>query len=84
VAPAPWHVHIWLVDSECPLPPTENAAPTKDAHVSATGDLEFISEQKRLVGSAYFDVPTDYTEICPLLQTILSVTTSDGQQHQTT
>jgi hypothetical protein len=75
---------MWLVDSGCPLPPTENVAPTQDAHVSAADDLDFISEQKRMAGSAYLDVPTDYTEICPLLQTILSVTTPDGQQQRTT
>jgi hypothetical protein len=57
VAPTPWHVHLWPVDSECPVPPTEHINPTEDLHAD---DLDFIAK-KRLADNVSFVVLTEYT-----------------------
>jgi hypothetical protein len=41
---APWPSQLWLVDSECPLPPTEDVTPTEDLLIPAEDDLDFIAK----------------------------------------
>jgi hypothetical protein len=60
------------VDSECPLPPSDDVTPIEDLHVLAAKDLDSIAK-KRIMDSAFVVVRTDYTEIRPLIQIILSL-----------
>jgi hypothetical protein len=84
VAPSPWHVQLWLLDSECPLPTTPHATSTKELRVLSNDDSDIIAK-KRLAQSRSLVVLSDHTEIRrPRLQIItFSVSTSVGQRHQT-
>jgi hypothetical protein len=69
MAPAPWLVKLWMVNSECPLPPTPDVAPTGDLHVPTKDDMGFIAN-KSLAQNVSLAILSDYTEIRHLLQII--------------
>jgi hypothetical protein len=80
VAPAPWHVQLWLVDADCafndsttstaPEQPTSVPVPTDDVEQSIATLQQFSSQATALL--------TDLTEARPLIRTELTVKTPDG------
>jgi hypothetical protein len=46
VAPTPWSVQLWVVDSECPLPPTSDVTPTEGLLVPSKDYLNFIAKKR--------------------------------------
>jgi hypothetical protein len=85
VAPAPWHVQLWLVDADCVFydstSPTESDQPTSVLvpHADAEESIATIQQFSTLATALL----TDLTEACPLIRTELIVTTHDGG-HQIT
>jgi hypothetical protein len=51
VAFAHWYAQLWLVDSECPLSPIQDATPTEDLHVPPLYDDLDSSAKKRLANN---------------------------------
>jgi hypothetical protein len=83
VAPAPWHVQLWLVDADCafydPASPTEHDQPIL-VHVPHVATDESIAtlQQFSPPGTALL---TDLMEARPLIRTKLTVKTLDGGHH---
>jgi hypothetical protein len=85
VAPAPWLVHLWLVDADCALydstsPTTSNQhtsvfVPPDDAEQSIATLQQFSPPATALL--------TDLTEARPLIRTKLTVKTLDSGHHIT-
>jgi hypothetical protein len=83
VAPAPWHVQLWLVDADCafndstspatPDQPNSVHVPSDDAEPSIATLRHFSSPATALL--------TDLTEARPLIRTELTVKTHDGGHH---
>jgi hypothetical protein len=80
VAPAPWHVQLWLVDADCafydsatptaPEQPNSVHVPSDDAEPSIATLQQFSSLATALL--------TDLTEARPLIRNELTVKTPDG------
>jgi hypothetical protein len=83
VAPAPWHVQLWLADAYCAFydltSPTESDQPTS-VHVPP-GDVEQSLATLRQFSPHATALLTDLTEARPLIRTELTVKTPDGE-HQ--
>jgi hypothetical protein len=82
VALDPWHVHLWLVDNDCPFyDQTPNAVPDRPTpvHVPHVDTDESIAtvQQFSLTATARL---TDLTEARPLIRSELNVKTLDGGQ----
>jgi hypothetical protein len=80
VTPAPWHVHLWLVDADYafydPTSPTVPEQPTS-AHVP------HVDPEMSIATLQQFSPPTttlmiDLTEARPLIRAEMSVKTHDG------
>jgi hypothetical protein len=85
VAPAPWHVQLWLVDANCTF--YNSAAPAEtDQHDLVPvppGDAEESIATIQQFSSPATSLVTDLTEACPLIRTELTLKTHDGG-HQIT
>jgi hypothetical protein len=85
VAPAPWHVQLWLVDVDCAFydqtPPTFPDQPTL-VHVPPVDSEESIATRQQFSPPATA-LLTDLTQARPLIRTELTVKTPDGG-HQIT
>jgi hypothetical protein len=83
VAPAPWHVQLWLVDAHCAFydsttsttseQPNFVPVPTDDVEQSIATLQQFSSPATALL--------TDLTKARPLIRTELTVKTTEGE-HQ--
>jgi hypothetical protein len=80
VAPAPWHVQLWLVDADCafydPASPTEPDQPTSVL-------VPLVDTEESIATLQQFSPPTtalltNLTEARPLIRTELTVKTLDG------
>jgi hypothetical protein len=80
VAPAPWHVHLWLVDADCafydPTTPTTSDQPDS-VHVPPDDTEPSIATLQQFSSPA-IALLTDLTEARPLTRTELTVKTLDG------
>jgi hypothetical protein len=80
VAPAPWHVQLWLIDAECafydPTLPTKSDQPVS-VHVPPVEAEESIATLKQFSPPATA-LLTDLTEARPLIRTEVTVKTHDG------
>ena len=80
VAPAPWHVQLWLIDADCgfydPTLPTKSDQPVS-VHVPPVEAEESIATLKQFSPPATA-LLTDLTEARPLIRTELRVKTPDG------
>jgi hypothetical protein len=85
VAPAPWHVQLWLVDADCSFydstSPTESDQPIS-VHVPPVDAEESIATLKQFSPPATA-LLTGLTEARPLIRTELTVKTPDGGHHIT-
>jgi hypothetical protein len=85
VAPAPWPIHMWLVDADCafyePASPTDSDQPTS-IHVPHVDTEEFIATLQQFSPPATA-LLTDLTETRPLIRTELAVKTL-ADEHQIT
>jgi hypothetical protein len=84
VAPAPWHVHVWLVDADCAF--NDSTSPTTsdqpDSVPLPSGDAEQSIATLRQFSPPATALLTDLTEARPLIRIDLTVKTLDGG-HQT-
>jgi hypothetical protein len=80
VAPAPWHVHLWLVDADCAFydSTTSTAYDQPDSVHVPLDDTEPSIATMRQFSSPATTLLTDLTEARPLIRTELTVKTSDG------
>jgi hypothetical protein len=80
VAPAPWHVQLWLVDADCafydPASPTTHDQPIS-VHVPHVDAEESIATLQQFSPPAT-TLLTDLTQARPLIRTELAVKTHDG------
>jgi hypothetical protein len=80
VAPAPWHVQLWLIDVECAFyDPT--SLPESDQPISV--HVPPVDAEESIATLRQFSPPatallTDLTEARPLIRTELTVKTPDG------
>jgi hypothetical protein len=80
VAPAPWHVQLWLIDADCAF--YDSTSPTKSdqpisVHVPHDDTEESIAALQRNSPPAT-TLLADLTEARPLIRTKLIVKTLDG------
>jgi hypothetical protein len=84
VAPAPWHVQLWLIDADCafydPTLPTEFDQPISVPIVPPVEADESIATPKQFSPRATA-LLIDLTEARPLIRTELTVKTRDGRHH---
>jgi hypothetical protein len=80
VAPAPWHVRLWLVDADCasydPTSPTESDQPIS-VLVPLVDAEQFIATLKQF-SPPTTTLLTDLTEARPLIRTEMTVQILDG------
>jgi hypothetical protein len=80
VAPAPWHVQLWLVDADCPF--YDPASPTTPAQPISV-HVPLVEAEESIATLQQFSPPTttlltDLMEARPLIRTELTVKTPDG------
>jgi hypothetical protein len=82
IAPAPWHVKLWLVDADCTFydqaPTTVSDQPTS-VHVLPV-DTEWSVATLQQFSSTATALLTDLTEARPLIRNELTVKTPNGGQ----
>jgi hypothetical protein len=80
VAPAPWHVQLWLVDADCAFydSTTPTASDQPDSVPVPSDDAEPFIATLRQFSSPTTALLTDLTEARPLIRTELNVKTPDG------
>jgi hypothetical protein len=82
-APAPWHVHLWLVDADCDF--YDLASPTDPHQPNSVPvppvDAEECSATLQQFPPPATTLPTDLAEARPLIRTELTVKTHDGGHH---
>jgi hypothetical protein len=85
VAPAPWHVHLWLVDADCPF---YDQTPPSNPDQSTSVLVPHVDTQESNSTLQQFSPPatsllTDLTETRTLIRTEVTVKTPYGG-HQIT
>jgi hypothetical protein len=83
VAPAPWHVQLWLVDADCAF--YDPASPTKPGQPILV-HAPHVDTEESIATLQQFSPPatallTDLTEARPSIRTELTVKTPDGGHH---
>jgi hypothetical protein len=83
IAPAPWHVQLWLIDADCAF--YDSTSPTTSNQPDSVPVPPGISEQSiatlRQFSSPATTLLTNLTEASPLIRTELTVKTPDGGHH---
>jgi hypothetical protein len=83
VAPAPWHVQLWLVDADCAF--YDQASPIEpDQPISVP--IPHVDAEESIATLQQFSPPAtalldDLTEARPLIRTEVTVKTLDGEHH---
>jgi hypothetical protein len=80
VAPAPWHVQLWLVDADCAFydSTTSTTSDQPDSVPVPSDDTEPSIATLRQFSSQATTLLTDLTEARPLIRTALTVKTPKG------
>jgi hypothetical protein len=80
VAPAPWHVQMWIVDADCAF---YDLASPRELDQPISVHVPHVDAEESIATLQQFSLPattllTDITEARPLIRTELTVKTNDG------